>query len=210
VDLFRRSLAPAVHGAVLLHGTLPLLTFVVMSATSRQQTTRYQAVGLVLIAAGIVLMAYDSWTGASVRQLIGDVFLLLASLSWSAYGVLARRLGLPPAQGAAIVAVFSMCCFLPLYAFVPGKALFLVNTQELLLQAVIQGALIGAVSIFVYTRAVAALGPATTALFTAAVPCVTTLVAVPLLSEFPSSTSTIGVAIVTLGMIIGLRYRRQP
>jgi drug/metabolite transporter (DMT)-like permease len=203
------SLAPATHGAVLLHGTLPLFTFAIMSVISRRQDVRRQMIGTVLIGAGIVFMAYDSVAGASLRQLAGDGFLLAASVFWSAYGVLTRRLSLPPAQGAAIVAVFSMCCFLPVYVLLPGKALFLVSTRELLLQAVVQGVLIGAVSIFVYTRAVATLGPATTALFTAAVPCVTTLAAVPLLSEFPSFVGSIGVGIVTLGMIVGLLSREK-
>src|SRR5262249_53982354 len=177
------ALAPAAHGAVLLHGTLPLTTFAIMSATSRQRKTPYQTIGTGLIGVGIGLMAYDSLAGASYQQLIGDGLLLLASFCWSAYGLWTRRLGLPPAQGAAIVAVLSMCGFLPVYAVLPGKALLAVGLQELLLQAVVQGALIGAVSIFVYTRAVAALGPAKTALFTAAVPCVTTFAAMPLLSE---------------------------
>jgi drug/metabolite transporter (DMT)-like permease len=203
------ALAPAAHGAVLLHGTLPLFTFVILSLTSSQASTGYRRFGILLIAAGILLMAYDSWAGATLRQLAGDGFLLLASLFWSAYGVLARRLGLPPAQGAAIVAVVSMCCFLPVYAFLPGKALFLVGGRELLLQAVVQGVLIGAVSIFVYTRAVAALGPAVTALFTAAVPCVTTLAAMPLLSEYPSHVGSIGVGVVTLGMAVILRPREK-
>lgn len=203
------SLAPAAHGAVLLHGTLPLFTFAILSAISSQASTAYRRIGILLIAAGILLMAFESWAGATTRQLAGDGFLLLASLFWSAYGVLARRLGLPPAQGAAIVAVVSMCCFLPVYAFLPGKALFLIGARELLLQAVVQGVLIGAVSIFVYTRAVAALGPATTALFTAAVPCVTTLAAMPLLSEYPSHVGSIGVGVVTLGMVVTLRRREK-
>jgi drug/metabolite transporter (DMT)-like permease len=201
------SLAPAAHGAVLLHGTLPLFTFVLVSSASPQETANYRISGIVLIAIGVVLMAYDSLIGASLRQLIGDGFLLLASLFWSAYGVLTRRFGLPPAQGAAIVAVFSMCGFLPVYIFIPGKALFAIGTRELLLQAVVQGMLIGAVSIFIYTRAVASLGPAKTALFTAAVPCVTTLTAIPLLSEFPSTIALIGVGVVTLGMLAAIRPR---
>ena len=51
-----------------------------------------------------------------------------------------------------------------------------------LLQGAFQGVLIGAASIFVYSRAVASLGAADTALFTAAVPCVTTLAAIFLLA----------------------------
>jgi len=208
------SLAPAAHGAVLLHGTLPLFTFAIVSIALRQRGTRYQKMGVALIGVGVALMAYDSLAGASARQLLGDFFLLLASLFWSSYGVLTRRLGLPPEQGAAIVAVGSMCCFLPVYAVLPGKALLLVGWGELLLQAVFQGVLIGAVSIFVYTRAVAALGPAQTALFTAAVPCITTIAAVPLLAESPSVAGAIGVGVVTLGMIVALRRGddrgRQP
>ena len=201
------ALAPAAHGAVLLHGTLPLFTFAIARATSPPRAPRPQALGLALIGTGIVLMALDSWSGASHRQLAGDGFLLLASVSGSAYGLRARHLGLPPAQAAAIVAVFSAACFLPAYAFLPGKALLRVGAAELLLQAAVQGVLIGAVSIFVYTRAVAALGPATTALFTAAVPCVTTVAAVPLLSEWPSRAAAMGVGAVTLGMMVAMRPR---
>jgi drug/metabolite transporter (DMT)-like permease len=200
------ALAPAAHGAVLLHGTLPLFTYAIVRATAERRGSRQRLVGIFLIGAGIALMAYDSLAIASARQLLGDGFLLLASLSWASYGVLSRRLGLPPAAGSAIVAVLSSCGFLPVYALWPGsRALLVVGTRELLLQAVVQGALIGALSIFVYTRAVAALGPAATALFAAAVPCLTTLAAIPLLAEYPSSIALSGVGVVTLGMIVAVR-----
>ena len=195
------SLAPAAHGAVLLHGTLPLFSHLLAPAPGAEGRTRRLA-GIVLIAAGVALMACDSLSVASARQLAGDGFLLLASLSWSAYGALSRRSGLPPAVGAAAVAVLSMCGFLPLYALLPGKALLQAAPGELLLQAVVQGALIGAVSIFVYTRAVAALGAAETALLAAAVPCITTLAAIPLLSEVPTAAALAGVGVVTAGMVV--------
>lgn len=203
------ALAPAAHGAVLLHGTLPLFTFAIARVATPAARASVRPAGLVLIGAGIVLMAFDSVAQAPPRQLAGDALLLLASASWSAYGVLARRLGLPAAQSAAIVAVMSMACFLPVYAFMPGKSLFLASPRELLVQAAVQGVLIGAVSIFVYTRAVAALGPATTALFTAAVPCITTVAAVPLLAEWPSRTAALGVAVVTSGMMLAMRAPRS-
>ncbi len=201
------SLAPAAHGAVLLHGTLPLFTFAIMRATSGRSGSGSRTAGIVLIALGIALMASDSLAVASPRQLLGDAFLLFASLSWSSYGVLSKRLGLPPGSGAAIVAVLSLCAFLPVYALWPGKALLTVDRRELVLQGIVQGVLIGAVSIFVYTRAVATLGPAATALFAAAVPIVTTLAAVPLLSEVPSRLALAGVGVVTVGMIVAVRVR---
>jgi drug/metabolite transporter (DMT)-like permease len=195
------SLAPAAHGAVLLHGTLPLFTFLILRTTTGRVGSGPPALGIGLIAAGIALMAYDSLSVASPRQLAGDGFLLLASLSWSSYGVLSRRLGLPSASGAAIVAVLSLCAFLPFYALWRGKALPAYGLRELLLQAVVQGVLIGAISIFVYTRAVAALGPQTTSLMAVAVPVITTLAAIPLLSEIPSRAALAGVGAVTVGMV---------
>ncbi len=204
------SLAPAAHGAVLLHGTLPLFTYAILAVTEGERGGGPRTPGIVLIALGVVLMAYDSLAVASARQLLGDGFLLLASLFWSAYGVLSRRLCLPSSVGAAMVAVLSMGAFLPVYALWPGKALLAVGSRELLLQAIVQGVLIGAVSIFVYTRAVAAIGPATTAVFAAAVPCVTTLAAMPLLSEYPSTLALAGVGVVTMGMVVTARMRRAP
>lgn len=203
------SLAPAAHGAVLLHGTIPLFTWLMTAATDAEAApdTR-RRLGIGVIAIGVALMACDSLVAARPRQLLGDGLLLLASISWSAYGVLSRRWRLPPAQGAAIVAVVSMAAFLPIYLMLPGKAVFLLSSRALLLQAFVQGVLIGAVSIFVYTRAVAALGAAETALFTAAVPCITTLAGIPLLCEVPNGRAWAGVASVTLGLVLSIRQQR--
>jgi drug/metabolite transporter (DMT)-like permease len=201
------SLAPASHGGVLLHGTLALSTFALVWITSRTKTTRGRAIGLLAILLGIVAMVWDSVSGSSGRQLLGDGALLLASISWSAYGLLARRLGLRPAHSASIVAVLSMGCFMPAYLMLPGagETILQASWGELLLQAMFQGVLIGAASIFVYSRAVASLGAVETALFTAAVPCLTTIAATFLLGEIPSAAAMVGVAIVTLGMAVAMK-----
>jgi drug/metabolite transporter (DMT)-like permease len=201
------SLAPASHGGVLLHGTLALTTFALAWITSRSKATGGRAIGLLAILVGIVAMAWDSVSTSNGRQLLGDGALLLASISWSAYGLLARRLGLKPAHSASIVAVLSMCCFLPVYLMLPGAghSIMLASWRELLLQGIFQGVLIGAASIFVYSRAVASLGAIETALFTAAVPCVTTIAAIFLLAETPSLAAIAGVAIVTVGMAVAMK-----
>lgn len=201
------SLAPASHGSVLLHGTLALTTFALSWMTMRTRASRGRAIGLLAILAGIAAMAWDSVATSSGRQLLGDGALLVASMSWSAYGLLARRIGLKPAHSASLVAVLSMCTFLPVYLMLPGAGhtLRLASGSELLLQAVFQGVLIGAVSIFVYSRAVASLGAVDTALFTAAVPGVTTVAAIFLLAEMPSPAAIVGVCIVTIGMVVALK-----
>lgn len=204
------SLAPASHGAVLLHGTLPLFTFALAWMSSSATATRRRALGLATILLGVLAMAWDSVAGSTLRQLLGDGSLLLASISWSAYGLLASRRGLAPAHSASIVAVFSMCGFLPIYLLLPEKNFFVAPWQALVLQGVFQGGLIGALSVFVYSRAVATLGAVETALFTAAVPGVTTIAAVFLLGEAPSGMAWGGVVTVTAGMAISLNGGNQP
>jgi drug/metabolite transporter (DMT)-like permease len=199
-------LAPAAHGSVLLHGTIPLFTTVLTRSSSTGRKA-HRTTGTILIAIGVAAMAYDSLSAARGRQLLGDGSLLVASLLWSAYGIRVRSSMLAPAHAASIVAVLSMCCFLPVYVLLPHEALFTIGLRQLLVQMAVQGVLVGAVSIFVYTRAVSILGPTVPALFTAAVPCLTTLAAIPLLSETPSRVVFSGVAIVTIGMAVSLRSR---
>ncbi|HVL76342.1 MAG TPA: EamA family transporter, partial [Noviherbaspirillum sp.] len=74
------ALAPASHGAVLMHGTLPLFTFGVISLIAPEHVGIRTWAGLSLIGAGILLMAGDSIAGASPRQLAGDGLLLAGSL----------------------------------------------------------------------------------------------------------------------------------
>ncbi len=202
------SLAPAAHGGVLLHGTLPLFTCALAWLATAFTISRRRALGLAAILAGVVAMAWDSVAGSGMRQLLGDGALLLASICWSSYGLLARRLNLPPARSAAIVAVLSMVGYLPVYLILADASILDAPWPDLMLQALYQGVLIGAVSIFVYSKAVAMLGAIDTALFTAAVPVVTTLLAVLLLGEMPSTLAWTGVVVVTAGMAVAMGARQ--
>jgi drug/metabolite transporter (DMT)-like permease len=199
------SLAPASHAAVLLHGSLPLFSSLLAYALLRASLSLMRKLGLLIIALGIAAMAYDSLINASLQQLLGDAALLSASISWSAYGLLAQKLELRPAHTAAIVAVCSMFFYLPLYLLIPGKAILLASWREILVQALFQGIVIGVLSIYIYSQAIVRLGALETALFTAAVPCVTTLAAVFFLAEVPGLLVMAGVIAVTAGMLIAMK-----
>lgn len=198
------ALAPATHGAVLLHGTLPLSTHLL--AHSERGANR-RTVGLVLIASGVAAMAVEGASASTPRQWLGDGALLLASFSWATYGLLARRLQLPPSHLASIVAVLSASASIPMLLLLPGLRFSQAPWQEWALQAAFQGVLIGIVSLFVYSSAVTRMGPRRTALATAAVPCVTTLGAMLFLGESPSALVLAGIALVTAGMGVSLSWR---
>ncbi|HVL75501.1 MAG TPA: EamA family transporter, partial [Noviherbaspirillum sp.] len=130
-------------------------------------------------------------------------------LCWATYGVLAQRWKIQPGAAAALVAVLSMLCYLPVYLLAGHAALAQGPAGEILLQALIQGAIVGGASVFVYSTAVRVLGATSTALFTAAVPCVTTLAAMPLLGETPSAAALAGVGIVTAGLVAASASRSR-
>ncbi|MFC0218643.1 DMT family transporter [Pseudochelatococcus lubricantis] len=199
------ALAPAAHGTVLLHGTLPLTTAVLMRTFASAKAPEGRGTGLALIALGVLAMAWDGLSHASPMLLAGDLCLLLASFCWSGYGLYVRRLGLPATRAAAIVTGLSALTFLPVYALLPGKALFHTPWRDLLVQGIFQGAVIGVASIVIYTRAIVLLGATRLAFFTAAVPALTTLAGIPLLGETPGVAAGLGVGLVTAGMIAGLR-----
>lgn len=199
------SMAPASHGAVLLHGTLPLFSSLFAYFAFSRKISLGRIIGLLGIFLGIILMAWDSLIGSTSRQIIGDESLLLASVCWSAYGLLAQKIGLKPAHSASLVAVLSALCYLPVYAFLPGKEIFVANWHDLAFQGVFQGVFIGVASIVVYSQAVARLGAIDTAVFTAAVPCVTTVAAIFFLSETPGAFALGGVVIVTIGMAVAMK-----
>src|SRR5262249_3287681 len=127
--------------------------------------------------------------------------------SWSAYGLLARRMELSPAHSASIVAVLSMVLVVPAFLVLPGTHFSSAGWRDWLLQAAFQGLLIGAVSIYVYSKALACLGPHRRAVLPAAVPCVTTAGAVLLLHESPSTPVVAGIGLVTAGMLAALVRR---
>ncbi|OYU88240.1 MAG: hypothetical protein CFE29_18065 [Bradyrhizobiaceae bacterium PARB1] len=201
-------LAPAAHGGVFLHGTLPLTTALLFWALRRKIDGVAPVAALVTIGLGIVIMAWSGAHTISWTVALGDFSLLLASLFWSGYGIYVRALGLTAIHAAAIVTTISAALFVPIYLLMRDGAPLQASWNELMLQAAFQGVLIGAVSIFVYTRAVAILGAGTVALFTAAVPVLTTFGGLVLLAETPGIGSLIGVALVSFGCLMPLFWRR--
>ncbi|MBZ9650256.1 DMT family transporter [Sphingobium sp. 3R8] len=198
------SLAPASHGAVMLHGTLPLTTAFLTWATTGIRPRGGQSSGFVLLLAGVLLVAGDGIVAVTPKLLLGDMCLLLASLCWSGYGLFVRRLGLPAIEATAAVAVVSALLFFPAYALLADSHLARAAVGDVALQVLFQGVLIGTLSIFVFTRAVTLLGATTISLFTAAVPALTTAAAYVLLGEDPSRWAMLGMAIMSVGMVLAL------
>lgn len=203
------QLAPASHGSALIHGALPALSLVLACLFARSVPQRLSLAGAVTIAAGVLLMIWDSLSLTDRGQLFGDLLLLCASGVWAGYGLLVRRLRVPALPASAIVTTLAMIGYAPLYLAVTWTRVLTLPLSDVLAQAAFQGALIGALSIVLYTRVVQALGANAAALAAAFVPALTTLLAIPLLGERPSMMTLAGVLMVTLGIVVPILLRRS-
>jgi drug/metabolite transporter (DMT)-like permease len=192
------SRAPAAHGAVLNPGLVPSVVFLVLVALGREHFSARRAVSLACIVVGLVLVTQTAFTTRG-EMLVGDALLLLTGISWGLFTVLLRLWDVRPLQAASIVSAISLV-YLPVYFGVWHHPIA-ASTLHLVSQAVLQGVFNSALAIVLLTFAVRRLGAQLTALFSPAIPVLTTLIAIPLLGEVPTVGQWMGVLIVFGGML---------
>jgi drug/metabolite transporter (DMT)-like permease len=204
--------APAAHAAVLLPGSLPLWTTLLAALLLGTRITPLRAVGLALIVAGDALVGglslLRAFKGGEVWK--GDLLFMCAAFCWAVYGVLARRHALDAVKATMAVTVFACLCYLPLYAvlalsgLVPSH-LATAPRAEVLFQIVYQG--LGSVVIagIAFTRMIQYFGPVRSTMITALVPGLAALGAVLLLHEPLYWNLVAGLALVTVGILFGVR-----
>jgi drug/metabolite transporter (DMT)-like permease len=84
------------------------------------------------------------------------------------------------------------------------------RVHEIVFQAVLQGVLSGIVALIAFTTGIERLGASKGAAFVALVPVVATLLAIPILGEWPDLASVVGVVATSLGVLLasGILSRR--
>ena len=206
--------APAAHASVLMPGTLPLWTTLLALLVLGERISAARALGLTLIVAGGLLVGGMSllraFDGGEVWK--GDLLFMLAASCWSAYSVLARRHRLDAVRATIAVTAFAFAVFVPVYALalaaglVPGR-LLTAPLSQVLFQIVFQGWGSVVISGITFTRMIGYFGPVRSTMITALVPGLSALGAVLLLGEPLGPNLIGGLALVTLGIVFGVRAR---
>jgi drug/metabolite transporter (DMT)-like permease len=198
--------APAAHGGFLLVGMQPFLVSLIVWAMTGQRPGNRSAMGLSLIAAGIVCAAVPYFGDWSPGSLFGDALIFLAAFSWSLYSVFAARWGCP-AWTVTRVSVFISCLvYLPLYFLCLPSRLSDAPLSTILTQGLYQGPITTILAMFTYLKAVSILGAQDTAAFLTLAPIFIGLLAVPLLGETLTPWLLAGLFLVSFGSFIALRY----
>ena len=204
--------APAGHASVLMPGSLPLWTTLLMWLFLREQIGMNRAIGLFMIVCGDVLVGgmslLKAFEGGEVW--IGDVLFMSAAFCWSAYSVTVRRHGLDAVRATMAITAFALVCFVPAYALLVNLDLLQshmsqASWSEIVFQAVFQGVGSVVISGITFTQMIRSFGPVKSTMITALVPGLSALGAVVFLGEPLSWNLWVGLALVTGGILFGVR-----
>jgi drug/metabolite transporter (DMT)-like permease len=198
--------APASHGAILLSGLQPFLISVVAWLIAGTRPSPMRVAGLSLIAVGIFCAAIPYFTDWSADSIFGDFLILLSSILWSFYAVLAIRWGYSAWTLTRAVAFGSAIIYLPIYLLWLPKQLAAAPVSMIVIQGIFQGLVATILAMLAYLKALSLLGAERTAAFLALVPIVIGVVAVPLLDEALTAWLSTGIIFVSLGSYIASRY----
>ena len=195
--------APASHGGVLLPGMLPLQTAVLLWLVLGERWTRARIVSLVLVVAGVGLVARDTF-GDHPGAWRGDLLLFCGSFSWAVFTLMVRIWRIPALQVTLAIGLYAAPVYLPFWLLLLPSNVATAPVSEMVFQMIYQGGLSVVVAGFLFTRALIALGPAVLTTITAAVPALIVLAAWPLLGEALGAGGLAGVGLVTAAMLMGV------
>jgi drug/metabolite transporter (DMT)-like permease len=204
--------APASHASVLMPGSLPLWTTLLAWLFLREKVAASRAVGLgfivvgdVLVGGASLLMAFD---GGEVWK--GDLLFMIAAMCWASYSVLVRSQGFDAVRATMAITAFAFVFFVPLFALLVSlqilpTQLHLAPWSEILFQVVFQGVGSVVISGITFTHMVRYYGPVRSTMITALVPGLSALGAVWFLGEPMHWNLLAGLALVTGGILLGVR-----
>jgi drug/metabolite transporter (DMT)-like permease len=198
------AFAPAGHMGVLTPSCMLLCSTVGSWLILGDKPAAGRIAGVLTILAGIVMLGWDGLANHGQLTWIGDAMFVLGGVFWATYTIGSRVWQVQPFHATVVVAVLSMVAYVPGYSLLADSHLAAAPWSEILLQAVFQGVLSAIVALLLFTRAVAILGAARGAVFAALVPSFSLLIAIPILHELPTPLQTVGVALVTTGMVLAL------
>lgn len=196
----------AAHVGALIAGTVPVSVAILGYLLNRTRISPRQRSGLIVIVLGVIVLvaAHSQSSHGNIWQ--GAALLLTGSLLWAAYTIGLRRTGLD-AVGCTLL--LTLPSFLALLGLLSAGAVTTHLGQfgwaEALPFLLVQGLGVGVVASLTYAAAISRLGPTRSAVIGSLAPALATIGAVPLLGEALTPVIGLGVAAITVGVILANR-----
>jgi drug/metabolite transporter (DMT)-like permease len=197
------SLAPVELGAVILFGALPIVTALIGWFLFGERPGAARLASLPVIGAGIALIGTDTVDGVHPIGL-GAWCFFIAVACLGLFTLLLRRWRIPALDAMLTLSLFGAPIYLPIWWLFLPSTIAAASAQAIVTQAVVQGMVTAVLAMFLYSRAVNALGAGPPTLVAALVPGMASLGAWWLLDEKLDAVGLAGVAIASVGMVMGV------
>ena len=192
-------LVPLGHGGVIQPSCAALGGLALATAVLREKLPARRVAGAAVIVAGLAVIGGEAIATIGAHGALGDLAFAAAGLMFAAFSTLLRFWRITPMRAVAVTSVVSLVD-LPIHGLLFGfERMMALGLLENLLQAVVQGIFAGALSTYLFTRAVVLLGAGRAAVFPSLVPGFTLLIGFLALGEVPSLAQLAGFAIVLIG-----------
>ncbi len=193
------SLAPASHGAAIAPGTVTVIGVVGSAILFGVRPSRAALLGIAVVLAGLAAIGIAGSQTGGRSVVLGDLLFLSTGLLWGSYPLLLQKWSVGAMTSTAIVSVLSLA-FIPAYLLALEPQLLAVDPWVLAFHGVNQGIFNVILGLWLWGHAVRVLGAATAQRFPPLIPVVGTLLAVPLVGEWPGPLQSLGVALIVLGL----------
>src|ERR1700682_2299874 len=196
--------------AALVPGTMPLLVALISALFFKERLGWLRALGFLCCAVGVFAIAGRSLAAADANASFGHLLLLCAALVYAGYTLGFRYSGLTPIEATGVVAFWSLLMILPFGTMPVIEALQAGHLHEIVFQAILQGVVSGIIALIAFTTGIERIGASKGAAFVALVPVVATLLAIPILGEWPDMASIVGVVATSLGVLLASGILTRP
>lgn len=194
--------APVAYGAALVPGLQP---FVVMGWSFfllGERPGGARLIGLIVCLTGCGFIVLGNLVEMTLGVWTGVALFLLSALMWGSYTFLLRIWSVQPMDALFVVGVSSGALFLPPYFLARGAAILESPVEAIAIQAVYQGVFVGIIAVLLMPFAIGKIGSTHVAALTPSMPVLATLFALMVLGETPTAMQWLGLAVVTLGLMV--------
>ncbi len=195
------SFAPAAHGGIITPSAMLIGSTLGAWLLLRDRPTGTRLAGLALVLAGITVTGIEGWRSGAAGSWMGHGLFVLGGLLWASYTVGLRAFRANPFQATAVVSVLSLLFVGPVWLLFGESRIPAAPVATLISHAVFQGVFAAIGALYLYSVAVGYFGAGRGALFSALVPSVAVMLAIPVLGEWPAAPTVAGLALTTLGML---------
>lgn len=198
------SFAPVAHGGIVVNGAMPVIAAGLAWFAFGDRLGGWRVVGVIMIVTGVLATGWDALVNGMPGQWRGHLLFLGAAACNATFLTTVRGWGITALQSLIIVNGVNLLFYVPLWLLVLPSNLAATPWPEIALQGVYQGIIAAFFASILIAHAARMLGGMRQAAMMSGAPAVAVLIAIPALSEIPSTISIIGVVVVTAGILVAL------